>query len=332
MKTEYYKVDPEAPDARVISRAAALIRQGEVVAFPTETVYGLGASAFDEEAVRKIFIAKGRPSDNPIIVHISDTGQLVDLVKWIPEEARVLMDRFWPGPLTLVMESLPTVAPAVRAGRDTVGIRMPRHPVALALIKEAGPLAAPSANLSGRPSPTSAEHVKADMDGRIRAVLDAGTTGLGIESTVLDVTRTPFRVLRPGTVTFEELEEILPGKVVMAKGESPADRYPHYQTNAEIVLAGELADIQGILAKHKEQGNKVGLVVHTPDKFLGIMDLFDKVYELPADAGEAGKLLYAILRDADDRGLGVLFFEPYPEEGKALALMHRVKKASRHPD
>ncbi len=329
MKTEYYKVDPESPDAEVISRAAALIRQGEVVAFPTETVYGLGASAFDEEAVRKIFAAKGRQPDNPLIVHISDAGQLVDIVKFIPEEARILMDRFWPGPLTLVMESLPSVAPAARAGGPTVGVRMPSHPVALALIREAGPLAAPSANLSGRPSPTTADHVRKDMDGRIRAVLDAGATGLGIESTVLDVTEKPFRVLRPGAVSLEELEDVLPGNIVMAEDQSPADKYPHYQTGAEIILAVEPAEIEGILAKYKTEGKRAGLVIHNPGRFSGVTKLFDRVYQLPSDIDEAGKLLYTVLRDADDEGLQVLFIEPYPEKGKALAFMHRVKKAGR---
>ncbi|HHV76270.1 MAG TPA: threonylcarbamoyl-AMP synthase [Syntrophothermus lipocalidus] len=328
MQTKCYKVDPETPEASVIAEAAALIRKGEVVAFPTETVYGLGADAFNEEAVCKIFIAKGRQPDNPLIVHISNMSQVSALIKSVPDEARLLMDRFWPGPLTLVMESLPSVASAARAGGNTVGVRMPRHPVALALIDEAGPLAAPSANLSGRPSPTTPEHVKNDLDGRISAILDAGPTGMGIESTVLDMTQKPFRILRPGGISLEELEEVLPGMVETAEAKGPADRYPHYQTRARVILLSEPADVASALHEYKKQGKKVGLVAHSYEEYRHIEKESDLVYWLPPSAEEAGKRLYAVLRDADQRGLDILFFEPYPEEGKGSALMYRLKKSS----
>ncbi|MBW7457637.1 threonylcarbamoyl-AMP synthase, partial [Paenibacillus sepulcri] len=203
-KTKVYHVDPASPDDKIIREAARTLRQGGTVAFPTETVYGLGANALDQDAVSRIFEAKGRPSDNPLIVHISDSAQLDSFTAPCGELVQLLMDRFWPGPLTIVLPlKRASVSEHVTAGLDTVAVRMPAHPVALALITAAGcPVAAPSANSSGRPSPTEAAHVLDDLNGRIDAVIDGGSAGVGLESTVVEVEAGGIvRILRPGGIT-----------------------------------------------------------------------------------------------------------------------------------
>ncbi|MFB9326922.1 L-threonylcarbamoyladenylate synthase [Paenibacillus aurantiacus] len=211
-RTMEWRVDARAPRSEELAEAARLLREGQTVAFPTETVYGLGADARSDEAVARIFEAKGRPSDNPLIVHIADRAQLGALVLPWGELAERLMDRFWPGPLTLVLPAAPgAVSPRVTAGLDTVAVRMPSHPVALALIAAAGcPVAAPSANRSGRPSPTLAAHVAGDLAGRIAGIVDGGAAGVGLESTVVEIDGETVRILRPGGVTAEELREVAP--------------------------------------------------------------------------------------------------------------------------
>ena len=218
MQTIYQTVDLLQPDPAVICQAADLLRQGEVVAFPTETVYGLGADALNPQAVAKIFLAKGRPSDNPLIVHIASREELLPLVGAIPPLAYPLMDQFWPGPLTMIFPKSPQVPLSVTAGLETVAIRMPSHPIALALLRQAGvPVAAPSANVSGRPSPTNGRHVWEDLDGRVAMVIDGGSTAFGLESTVLDLTQTPPMILRPGGVTLEEIRAVI-GEVAVDQG------------------------------------------------------------------------------------------------------------------
>lgn len=329
MKTVCYRINAVAPEVEILDEAAQLIRCGELVAFPTETVYGLGADALNREAVNKIFIAKGRMPDNPLIIHVSSKEQVVDLVKSIPGEAMALMERFWPGPLTLVMESSPTVPDVVRAGSRSVGVRMPRHPVALKLIERAGPLAAPSANRSGRPSPTTADHVRHDLEGRIAAILDAGPTGMGIESTVLQVIEKPYQILRPGGIPAEELEEVLPGLIARGNQIHPADKYPHYQTRADIIILSANEDIKALVDRNRHQGKKIGIVVHNVVAYSHIFDEMDKVYRVEAEPELAGRAFYSILRDADDCELDVLLFEPYAEQGTGAALMDRIRKASR---
>ncbi|MER2064495.1 MAG: L-threonylcarbamoyladenylate synthase, partial [Alkalibacterium sp.] len=224
-------------DGSNLDEAAQYLRNGEVVAFPTETVYGLGADATNDEAVKKIFKAKGRPSDNPLIIHISSLAQLEDYVESIPDVAKTVISHFWPGPCTLVLNKKGPIAPSVTGDLETIGVRMPDHPVALELIEKAGiPLAAPSANSSGKPSPTTALHVKRDLEGNIKAIVDGGATGVGLESTVLDLTD-PNKptILRPGGVTIEDLESIL-GTVWLdthlsdetAAPKSPGMKYKHY--------------------------------------------------------------------------------------------------------
>src|SRR5260221_761377 len=209
--TRIATVDPANIDPALITEAAALIRAGQLVAFPTETVYGLGANAFDAEAVARIFEAKGRPATDPLIVHIASSDGLASVALEVPEIARTLIAAFWPGPLTLVLRKQAQVVSAVSAGLQTVAVRMPAHPVALALIKSAGvPIAAPSANLFGHASPTTAQHVVADLDRRIPLVLDAGPTEVGLESTILDVTGDYLRLLRPGGIPLEAIRAHLP--------------------------------------------------------------------------------------------------------------------------
>ncbi|MGI6488389.1 MAG: L-threonylcarbamoyladenylate synthase [Syntrophothermaceae bacterium] len=327
--TVYYRLDAANLDMEIINNAGALLRRGELVAFPTETVYGLGADALNPEAVKRIFAAKGRRPDNPLIVHVSSIEQVEELVDGIPSEARLLMERFWPGPLTLVMRALSRVPDEVRAGGETVGVRMPDHPVARALIQLVGPLAAPSANLSGRPSPTTAKHVKKDLDGRIAAVLDAGAAGLGIESTVLQVTSKPFRIIRPGGITREQLLSALPADIGLEDSEVRADRYPHYQTRAQVVVISGPGELEELSHRYGGKGKSTGFVVHKPNGYRHILDEVDKVYQLEGDPELAVRSLYEILRDVDRLNIDVLWFESYPEQGMGAVLMDRVRKAGR---
>lgn len=247
MKTKVVKIDIDNIEEEFIQEAAALIREGELVAFPTETVYGLGADALRPEASKKIYAAKGRPSDNPLIVHISKFEDLIYIAEEVPEQAKKLSDAFWPGPLTMIVQKNERVPLETTGGMETVAVRMPNHPVALQLIEKSGCLiAAPSANTSGKPSPTEAAHVAEDMDGRIPMILDGGLVGIGIESTIVDLTEEKPMVLRPGYITREMLEEVLgeevridPGLVAAdsdVKPKAPGMKYRHYAPKADLVL------------------------------------------------------------------------------------------------
>lgn len=253
-----------------VERAAGLLRQGEVVAFPTETVYGLGANAFDRSAVDKIFQAKGRPSDNPLIVHIADMADVEKLVERVPAHARRLMEHFWPGPLTLVLPAKASIPANVTAGLDTVGVRMPDHETALGLIQAAGvPLAAPSANRSGRPSPTAADHVLEDLAGRIAGVVDGGPSSVGVESTVLDCTGDVPMILRPGSVTAEMLRDVIgevstdPALAGQGAPRSPGVKYTHYAPKGEmhLVQGARAVDlIEELAMKAIRAGLRVGIM------------------------------------------------------------------------
>ncbi|MGE5554121.1 MAG: L-threonylcarbamoyladenylate synthase [Betaproteobacteria bacterium] len=244
-ETKVVRVDPDHPAPAALAEAGKVLRQGGLVAFPTETVYGLGANALDPAAVGKIFIAKGRPADNPLIVHVAERESLAELVADVPEVGRALMDQFWPGPLTLVLPKSAQVPGGVTAGLPTVAVRMPDHEVALGLIAAAGvPVAAPSANRSGRPSPTTAAHVWEDLQGRVELILDGGPTGVGVESTVVDVTGSVPALLRPGGVGLEELRrvagEVAVDPALSGKGvehpRSPGMKYKHYAPQAPLML------------------------------------------------------------------------------------------------
>lgn len=240
MNTKIERVNPEQIDETIMEEAGRLIAEGELVAFPTETVYGLGGDALHPEAARKIYAAKGRPSDNPLIVHIADFSDMERVAREVPEAARKLAGAFWPGPLTMIVWKSDAVPMATTGGMDTVAVRMPNHPVALDLIRKSGCLiAAPSANTSGRPSPTEASHVAEDLSGRIAMILDGGPVGIGIESTIIDLTETKPMVLRPGYITPQMLSEVLGEEVIIDPGiiaaddtrkpKAPGMKYKHYR-------------------------------------------------------------------------------------------------------
>ncbi|WP_371928707.1 L-threonylcarbamoyladenylate synthase [Rossellomorea sp. KS-H15a] len=317
--------------------AAKILQQDEVVAFPTETVYGLGANATSDTAVEKIFKAKGRPSDNPLIVHISNKEQLKGLVEEIPMDASKLIDAYWPGPLTIIFKNKENVfSGRVTAGLDTVGIRMPDHPVALSIIEASGlPIAAPSANRSGKPSPTTAQHVIDDLDGRIAGVVDGGETGVGVESTVVDCTGEIPVILRPGGITKEQLEEVV-GKVEVdpslkeGKGapKSPGMKYTHYAPDAPVYLVdGTKEDVQRLVDEKKEEGLKVG-VLTTEEQ----MDWYQADLILSAgrrdDLKTVAQHLYDTLRAFNRSNVDIIFAEMFPEEGVGLAIMNRLQKAA----
>lgn len=313
-----------------IEIAAALLRQGECVAFPTETVYGLGANALDENAVAKIFIAKGRPADNPLIIHCHSRNQLAGLVASWPPQAEILMEKFWPGPLTLVLPKRPAVPDIVTGGMDTVALRFPSHPVAISLLQAADlPVAAPSANISGKPSPTLAQHVLEDMSGKIAAIVDAGPTGGGIESTVLDCTVFPFRILRPGGITCEALSSLVPVELnTEPPPDAPSMKYRHYSPAARVVLiTGDkaAAEINRQIDACKAQNKKVALMAFTesrrPD--LPILDMGSK-----ADVSVAASRIYHLLRQGDALGLDVIIIEGLPEKGIGRTIMDRLRKAA----
>lgn len=308
-------------DAEGIRRAAAVLRAGGLVAFPTETVYGLGADAWDAEATRRVFDAKGRPADNPLIVHVADHGGLAEVAAAVSPLARRLAARFWPGPLTVVVEAAADLPPVTTAGLATVGVRMPAHPAALALLRAAGvPVAAPSANRSGRPSPTTAAHVLDDLGGQVDVVLDGGQCEVGVESTVVDARGHAPVVLREGAVTREQLG-VGAGGGEADLAASPGTRHRHYapRCRVEVAPAGLGPARASALAGG---GVKVGLVAPG--------EAGPPVRQLArfADAAELGRLLYRALRAAEDAGVDVVVVEAVDPAGIGRAVMDRVRRAA----
>lgn len=346
-KTVVIKIDENNIDTRAIKEAGDVIRHGGLVAFPTETVYGLGADGMDEAASSKIYAAKGRPSDNPLILHIASIEQLDRIAAEIPAKARLLMDKFWPGPMTLVFKKKAEVPYGTTGGLETVAVRFPKHAVALELIKAAGtPIAAPSANTSGRPSPTKAGHVIEDMDGRIDMIIDGGQVGIGIESTIVDVTQEIPMILRPGYITKAMLEEVV-GKVtvdrvVEAKSieelggdyapKAPGMKYKHYAPKAELTMfEGQLDKvIETIRKKAKSDemdGDKVGIIATDESKHLyecgRVVSIGSRKDEETIARG-----LYSILRDFDDMGVDVIYSETFYDDDLGQAIMNRLIKAA----
>ncbi len=323
-------VDPEQPGPAAIAQAARLIRDGELVAFPTETVYGLGADALNPQAVARIFRAKGRPADNPIIVHIPSAQDLASLTPQVPALAGVLAARFWPGPLTLVVRRAPQVPYITTGGLETVAVRVPAHPVALALLRAAQrPIAAPSANRSGRPSPTCAEHVLEDLRGRVRLVLDAGPCAVGVESTVLDVTQDPPVLLRPGGVTAEALEAVVgqvgaPRESDRAAGRSPGARYRHYAPRAALLLAPP-GEVEPLAVRLLDEGRMVGIMARRP---LQLRHPRARVRIISGDLAQYARELFAALRELDAQGRQVIVAESVAEQGLGLAIMDRLRRAA----
>jgi L-threonylcarbamoyladenylate synthase len=319
------KIDPQSPDPQAIKRAATILREGGLVAFPTETVYGLGAHALDSQAVRKIFAAKDRPDWDPLIVHVRDLAMAHPLMKRLLPQFELLASRFWPGPLTLVVDKADRVPDVVTARHSTVALRMPWHPVAAALLETAGlPIAAPSANRFGRPSPTRAEHVVEDLADRVDLILDAGPTPLGLESTVVDLTQSPPSILRPGGVSREELEKVI-GRVTIAKGvvdevahdglTSPGMTAKHYAPRAVIELLEGDVDTQSAtlnqrVAELKSQGRNFEILInHGDNEYLA-------------------RTLYAQFREMDARGVEVILCPFPPAEGIGLAIRDRLRRAA----
>lgn len=331
MDTELAAVNPES-----IQKAAGLLRRGQVVAIPTETVYGLAASALNQAAVEKIFAAKGRPQDNPLIVHISSLEMLPQAAREFPPQAERLAKAFWPGPLTMVLPRAPGLAPAVCAGLDTVGVRMPVHPAALAVIEAAGvPLAAPSANLSGSPSPTTARHVLADMQGRISLILDGGNSRVGVESTIISLVGKPC-ILRPGFITQEQIAEVLGQPVALAQAVtaplqagqqpvSPGMKYQHYAPKAEItLLAGNLQQFAEYVAAHKEPGVWALCFEGEPAMLPVPAITYGKQDDDPTQAAA----LFTALRRLDEQGAKKVFARMPRRQGVGLAVYNRLLRAA----
>jgi L-threonylcarbamoyladenylate synthase len=343
-KTQLIEVDPFEPDPNKIIAAAKLIRSGGLVAFPTETVYGLGADALNAEAASALFIAKRRPLDNPPIVHVASAQEISSLTINIPGVAHKLMELFWPGPLTLIFERSKIIPEVTVAGLNTVAIRMPRHNVALALIKESHcPIAAPSANLSGRPSPTSAEHVWTDLNGRIDMIIDAGQTSIGVESTVLDLTVNPPLILRPGGTSHEALEAAIgevklsttvTGKEVSAgeKVRSPGMKYRHYAPKAEMVLVEDpvediLLRVSELAESYRNRGKSVGILA-TDETIELYPEFVVKSLGKRDNLEEIARNLFRRLREFDSERVDVIIAEGFPVQGLGLAVMNRLRKAS----
>lgn len=330
-KTVIVKIEDCYAQADVIEQAAAIIKSGGLVAFPTETVYGLGADAMNAAAVQKIFEAKGRPADNPLIVHVGNRDDVERVADEVSEKTWRLIERFWPGPLTLVLKRKPELPASVSAGLPSVAVRMPRNNIALELIRKAGtPLAAPSANRSGRPSGTFAAHVARDLEGRIDMILDGGATNIGIESAVLDMTTDPPMILRPGWITEETLADAV-GTTERAVSQedlyrSPGTRYRHYSPRAPVVLIEQSScqSIEQLSRKYLEQGS-VGLIGHTP---VNVNDPNLYAIKLESSAYDYARSIYAALRELDEKDARVILIEGISESGEGAGVMDRLRRAA----
>ena len=300
--------------------AARILREGGTVAFPTETVYGLGADATNETAVKKIFEAKGRPGDNPLIVHVGDLSMIETVVESIPESAQKIMDRFFPGPVTVVLRKKSSIPGIVSAGLDTVGVRMPSNETARTFLRACGvPVAAPSANVSGKPSPTKWSAVKEDLDGRIDCILKGESTEIGLESTVIDCTCEPPVILRSGSVTLEQLREMIPGIVLSnsADGEvapkSPGMKHRHYSPSAKVVVIDRSLDFDD------------------PDAaFIGLNQppIQPTLTKICPSKEEYARSLFDFFREADRAGIQKIFCEAVDDSGIGLAIMDRIRRAA----
>ena len=343
--TEIIRVNPASPDTESITRAAACLRQGGLVAFPTETVYGLGVHAMDRHAVLRLFAAKGRPANDPLIVHVSTLAEVDRLVLELPSYATILAERFWPGPLTLVMRRRQSVPSELSAGLDTLAVRVPAHPVAQALLRAAAvPVAAPSANLFSRPSPTRAEHVLEDLDGRIDMLLDGGTTDVGLESTVLDLVADPPCVLRAGAIGLEAIRTVLPHVVTLGSRSTTDDRGPkaspgllskHYAPRAPVTIyrgepAGAREAIRLAASAEIAAGRRVGVLATSEDaaelRLLPVV-LADLGCEDSVEV--VASRLYSALRELDVAGVDlVLARDINRDEGLWRAIGDRLRRAA----
>lgn len=344
MDTKIIKIDEENIDEALISQAGKIIKNGGLVAFPTETVYGLGGDALNRESSKKIYAAKGRPSDNPLIVHIADINDMNAIVLKVKENALKLAERFWPGPLTMILKKSDRVPLETTGGLDSVAIRMPVHKTAAAFIKAAGGyVAAPSANISGKPSPTSAKYVIQDMDGRIDMIIDGGDSGIGLESTIVDLTGDIPVLLRPGYITVEQLREVL-GNVDVDKTildgdckerpKAPGMKYRHYAPKGELtIVEGQaLAVVEKIneLTHEAERKNKKVCVIATDENADSYEAGVIKSIGSRNDEDIIAHRLYTILRECDDENIDVIYSESFDSAGIGQAIMNRLLKAAGH--
>ena len=326
------RTDPVTPADDVIDKAVEVLRRGGIVAAPTETVYGLFTHARSDEGCLKVFKVKGRPPDNPLIVHV-DSLEMAEAVGYVPKDVAEVLRQVWPGPITVVVKSRGVVSPCVTAGLDTVAVRAPAHPIPLAIIKELGaPIAGPSANKAGRPSPTTAAHVIEDLDGEVDVIIDGGPTFFGVESTIIDVTKKPPLLLRPGPFTVEELErffgpiEVPPVARGLAEADialAPGMKYRHYAPDTLLIVVH--FDLREAVEVARRRGLKVAVLCA-----LGKCAEADAVIHMGDDMYEVARNLYKALRDLDKLGVDVGFVAALEERGLGLAIMNRLRKAAGH--
>ncbi len=330
---------------QVLEEAGKILKEGGLVAFPTETVYGLGADGLNQEASKKIYAAKGRPSDNPLIIHITNMKDLEKIVEEIPQAARIVAEKYWPGPLTMIFKKADCVPYGTTGGLDTVAVRMPSDEVAGAVIDAGGGyIAAPSANTSGRPSPTTAAHVKEDLDGKIDMILDGGPVDIGVESSILDVTVDPPMILRPGAITKEMLEDLI-GQVAIDQTlikpdskvtpKAPGMKYRHYAPKADLtIFEGDMeevvARINGLVTEQLALGKRVGIIAtkETEGRYLSGADI--KVAGTRENEATIANRLYGILREFDEDQVDFIYSESFDREGIGSAIMNRLLKAAGH--
>lgn len=345
METKIYKINDQNINSELMDEAGALIAAGELVAFPTETVYGLGGDALAPDAAMKIYAAKGRPSDNPLIVHIADFEDMYRVSRNVPEAAKKLADAFWPGPLTMIVEKSEAVPDATTGGMDTVAVRMPNHKVALSLIRKSGCLiAAPSANTSGRPSPSKAEHVAEDLSGKIAMILDGGEVSIGIESTIIDLTETVPMILRPGYITPQMLSEVLGEEVVIDPGiiaaddttkpKAPGMKYKHYAPKGEMIIVDGNEDkviskINELIQETASKGRRVAVIATEETKNKYNCDTILSI-GCREDEDSIAHHLYDILRSCDELDVDVIYSECFSTPRIGQAIMNRLLKAAAH--
>lgn len=344
MKTIVEKIYKNQIDEQVVNQAGQILLQGGLVAFPTETVYGLGANALNEEAAKKTYAAKGRPSDNPLIVHIADSADLDAIVEEVPQKAKAIMERFWPGPLTMIFKKSKIVPDGTTGGLDTVAVRMPEDEIALAVIRAGGGyISAPSANTSGRPSPTSAEHVVEDLSGKIDMIVDGGSVAIGVESTILDMTVEPPMILRPGAITKEMFEEVI-GEVSVdqtllsedsgAAPKAPGMKYRHYAPKAQLMIVkGETDEavkaIRQIAYEQTRLGYRVGIIATNETSGSYTTGIIKNIGTRNQESSIA-RNLYKVLREFDEESVDYIYSEAFDEEGLGGAIMNRLEKAAGH--
>lgn len=342
MKTKVAMLSENAVDKRIINDAALKIKDGGIVAFPTETVYGLGADALNAKAVAKIFEAKGRPQDNPLIIHVADFN-IDEYVTEVPDMAKDIMKKFWPGPITIILNKKEIVPDVTSAGLNTIGVRMPQNNIARELIKASGvPIAAPSANISGRPSPTDMESCVEDLNGKVDYIIGGENSIVGVESTIVDCTVNPICVLRPGAVTLEMLQTVdsdayIDPAILLKpkedfKPKAPGMKYRHYAPKAPVkIVAGEInkvvAKISEMVLNYNEQGKKVGVIATDETK-----DLYENQIVVSLGSREnlndIGKNLFKVLRSFDSMDVNIILCEAFEEVGVGTAIMNRLKKSA----